>query len=45
MSLDEALENIRCPILVMHGEKDRQIPIELAEKSIAGAINSPRAEI
>ena len=45
MSLDEALENIRCPILVMHGEKDRQIPIELAEKTIAGAINSPRAEI
>ena len=26
MSLNEALINIRCPILVVHGENDRQIP-------------------
>ena len=45
MSLNEALINIRCPILVVHGENDRQIPLRLAEKTIGGAINSPRAEL
>ena len=45
MSLDEALANIRCPILILHGEKDRQIPLRMAEKTLAGAINSPRAEL
>ena len=45
MSLNEALTNIRCPILVVHGENDRQIPLELAEKTIEGAINSPLAEL
>ena len=45
MSLNEALINIRCPILVVHGESDRQIPLRLAEKTIEGAINSPRAEL
>ena len=45
MSLDEALTKILCPILVMHGENDRQIPLRMAEKTIEGAINSPRAEL
>ena len=45
MSLNEALANIRCPILVVHGENDRQIPLKLAEKTIEGAINSPLAEL
>ena len=45
MSLNEALINIRCPILVVHGENDRQIPLRLAEKTIEGTINSPRAEL
>ena len=45
MSLDVALTNIRCPILIMHGEKDRQIPLRIAEKKIEGEINSPRAEL
>ena len=45
MSLDEALTKIHCPILVMHGENDRQMPLRMAEKTIEGAINSPRAEL
>ena len=45
MSLDEALTKILCPILVMHGENDRQIPLTTAEKTIEGAINSSRADL
>ncbi len=45
MNLDEALPNIRCPILVVHGEGDRQIPLEMAQKTIRDAVNSPRAEL
>ena len=45
MTLDEALPNIRCPILVLHGESDRQIPVNLAKKTISEAINSPRADL
>ena len=45
MSLDEALTNIYCPILVMHGENDRQMPVRMAKKTIEGAINSPQADL
>ncbi|MBO20998.1 MAG: hypothetical protein CMM26_01270 [Rhodospirillaceae bacterium] len=45
MSLDEALPNIRCPFLILHGESDRQIPLEMAEKTINAAVNSPRTEL
>ena len=45
MTLDEALPNIRCPILVLHGESDRQIPVDLAKKTISEATNSPRADL
>lgn len=45
MNLDEAVKNIQCPLLVIHGEGDRQIPLEMAQKTIREAINSPRAEL
>ena len=45
MSLDEALTNIYCPFLVMHGENDRQMPLRMAKKTIEGAINSPQADL
>ena len=45
MNLDEAVKNIQCPLLVVHGEGDRQIPLEMAQKTVREAINSPRAEL
>lgn len=45
MNLDEAVPNIRCPLLVVHGAGDRQIPLEMAEKTVRDATNSPRAEL
>ncbi|MEE2745431.1 MAG: dienelactone hydrolase family protein [Pseudomonadota bacterium] len=45
MTLDKALPNIRCPILVLHGENDRQIPAALAKKTISEAVNSPKADL
>jgi predicted alpha/beta hydrolase len=45
MNLDEALPNIRCPILVLHGENDSQVPLAMAKKSIEVGINSPEAEL
>ncbi|MBT3768144.1 MAG: prolyl oligopeptidase family serine peptidase, partial [Rhodospirillales bacterium] len=45
MVLDEALANIRCPLLILHGENDRQIPVAMAKKTAAGAVNSPAVEL
>jgi fermentation-respiration switch protein FrsA (DUF1100 family) len=45
MNLEEAVPNIECPLLVVHGEGDRQIPLEMAQKTIRDAIKSPRAEL
>jgi dienelactone hydrolase len=45
MDLDEALANIRCPLLILHGENDRQIPVAMAKKTAAGAVNSPAVEL
>ena len=45
MNLDEAVPNIECPLLVVHGEGDRQIPLEMAHKTIREAVKSPRAEL
>lgn len=45
MTLEEAVPNIRCPLLVVHGEGDRQIPLKMAENTVNAAVNSPRAEL
>ncbi|MBT4700142.1 MAG: prolyl oligopeptidase family serine peptidase [Rhodospirillaceae bacterium] len=45
MVLDEALANIRCPLLILHGENDRQIPVAMAKKTAAGTVNSPSVEL
>jgi fermentation-respiration switch protein FrsA (DUF1100 family) len=45
MVLEEALANIRCPLLILHGGNDRQIPVSMAKKTAAGAINSPAVEL
>ena len=45
MSLERALPNIRCPLLILHGEADRQIPLQMAQKTLDAATNSPHAEL
>ena len=45
MNLEEAVPNIECLLLVVHGEGDRQIPLEMAQKTIREAVKSPRAEL
>jgi pimeloyl-ACP methyl ester carboxylesterase len=41
MTLDGVADKITCPLLVMHGENDRQVPLSYAEKTIEKAVNSP----
>ncbi|MDB5914851.1 MAG: protein of unknown function hydrolase family protein, partial [Ramlibacter sp.] len=45
MSLDGIAERIRCPLLVAHGARDQQVPLEQAERTVRSAVNSPRAEL
>ena len=44
-SLEGVLDRIRCPLLVVHGENDRQVALSHARKTIAGAVNSAAAEL
>jgi len=41
MTLDKIIDKVTCPLLVMHGENDRQVPLSYAEKTIQAAVNSP----
>ena len=41
MTLEGIADKITCPLLVLHGENDRLIPISIAEKTIEAAVNSP----
>jgi dipeptidyl aminopeptidase/acylaminoacyl peptidase len=45
MTLEGILHQIRCPILVTHGENDRQIRLEQAKRLVAECVNSPKAEL
>jgi dienelactone hydrolase len=45
MTLDGIADRITCPLLVVHGENDRQVPAEQAERTVRAAVNSPRAEL
>lgn len=45
MTLDGVAEKITCPLLVVHGENDRQVPLWHAEKTIEHAVNSPDCEL
>jgi dienelactone hydrolase len=44
-TLDGILDRIRVPILVTHGEGDRQIPLADAHKTYEGCVNSPRRDL
>lgn len=45
MTLQGVADKITCPLLIVHGENDRQIPLWHAEKTYAAAINSPDREL
>lgn len=39
------LDRVTCPLLVVQGENDRQLPREHAERTIAEAVNSPARKL
>jgi dienelactone hydrolase len=45
MTLEGVVDKITCPLLVVHGECDRLLPVSVAEKTINGAINSPNRKL
>ncbi len=45
MTLDGAADKITCPLLIVHGENDRQSPLSNAHRTFEAAINSPGREL
>jgi pimeloyl-ACP methyl ester carboxylesterase len=45
MHLDGILHRIEAPFLVVHGERDRQIPVEYARRTYSELVNSRRREL
>jgi dienelactone hydrolase len=45
MTLSGIADRITCPLLVVHGANDRQVPLDQAERTVREAVNSPRAEL
>jgi|TARA_B110000263_G_C15311710_1_gene513801 dienelactone hydrolase len=45
MTLEGIVEKITCPLLVAHGENDRQVPLWMAERTFEEAINSPNRKL
>jgi len=45
MTLEGVVDRITCPLLVVHGANDRQVPLEQAERTVREAVNSSRAEL
>ena len=45
ITLRGVLDAGRCPILVAHGENDRQIPLSAAKQTLAECVNSPRRDL
>jgi pimeloyl-ACP methyl ester carboxylesterase len=45
LSLKGILHRITCPILVIHGENDRQISLTQAQQLVADCVSSPKAEL
>jgi fermentation-respiration switch protein FrsA (DUF1100 family) len=44
-TLEGIADKLTCPLLVVHGENDRQIPVAHAEKTITAAVNSPKRDL
>jgi hypothetical protein len=45
ITLKGILDRVRCPILVAHGENDRQIPLTVARQTVDECVNSPRRDL
>jgi len=45
MTLEGVADKITCPLLIMHGENDRQIPLWHAQKTFEAAVNSPNKKL
>jgi len=45
MTLEGVADKITCPLLVIHGENDRQVALWRAEKTIEAAVNSPNRKL
>jgi len=45
LTLEGIADKITCPLLVIHGENDRQVPLAQARKTIEAAIHSPKKEL
>jgi fermentation-respiration switch protein FrsA (DUF1100 family) len=45
MTLEGVADRITCPLLVVHGENDRQVPLWHAQRTYDAAINSPGREL
>ncbi|WP_270938520.1 alpha/beta hydrolase family protein [Falsiroseomonas oryzae] len=45
LTLEGVAERITCPLLVVHGENDRQVPADQAQRTIDAAVNSPRRDL
>ena len=45
MTLKGVADKITCPLLIVHGENDRQVPLWHAERTYAEAVNSPGREL
>jgi pimeloyl-ACP methyl ester carboxylesterase len=43
--LDGVVERITVPFLIVHGENDRQIPLEYAQRSYDQAVNAPSRDL
>lgn len=43
--LATAIGKLECPLLVVHGENDRQVPLWHAERTVSAAVRSRRAEL
>ncbi len=44
-TLEGIADKITCPILVLHGENDRSVPVWAAQRTYDACINSPRREL
>lgn len=44
-SLEDVIEHIECPLLVLHGENDRQVPLRAAERTVERAVNAVGTEL
>jgi fermentation-respiration switch protein FrsA (DUF1100 family) len=45
MTLEGVADKITCPLLIMHGENDRQIPLWHAQKTFEAAVNTPNKRL